>query len=237
MSLQISNFILAKKIACQWNRLHLCMWLSPSQGTHIQPVATALPITAFKQRCFLKTAACSSGDESSLKLNNSSAILGPTTLHSQDLQSEPLHLAATRTKLTATLGNRCVWIGVGRQQVVDLSQHESAVSRPHQLFSRVGLRQSLMKRTAAGVQPGTRTARTRLLIVSTTCKSTSHQFKQERSVRSVLAQVAAGTARPRPRAMPTPAPLLRCRSQQVQRDPPGPRPGTSPEARRDFSPQ
>ena len=82
------------------------------------------------------------------KLNRALAILDATTLHGQDFECDPSNLAAAGPKLAAPLLKRCLWLRVGGHQIRNLTQRISAVARPHQLFSRLRLRQSLMKRTA-----------------------------------------------------------------------------------------
>ena len=66
-----------------------------------------------------------------------------------DLECDPSNLAAAGPKLAAPLLKRCLWLRVGGHQIRNLTQRISAVARPHQLFSRLCLRQALMKNTAA----------------------------------------------------------------------------------------
>lgn len=83
------------------------------------------------------------------ELNRALAILDATTLHGQDLECDPSNLAAAGPKLAAPLLKRCLWLRVGGNQIRKLTQRISAIARPHQLFSRLCLRQALMKNTAA----------------------------------------------------------------------------------------
>ena len=83
------------------------------------------------------------------ELNRALAILDATTLHGQDLECDPSNLAAAGPKFAAPLLKRCLWLRVGGNQIRNLTQRISAVTRPHQLFSRLCLRQALMKNSAA----------------------------------------------------------------------------------------
>lgn len=76
----------------------------------------------------------SSSDAMRRELNSALAILRTTTVHSQNFKLNPADLTVAGAQLTTPLTNRCVWLWVGGDQILNLTQRISAVTRPHQLF-------------------------------------------------------------------------------------------------------
>ena len=68
------------------------------------------------------------------ELNSALVILRTTTIHSQNFKLNPADLAVAGAQLTTPLTNWCLWLRVGGDQIVNLTQRISAVTRPHQLF-------------------------------------------------------------------------------------------------------
>ena len=76
----------------------------------------------------------SSSDEMRRELNSALVILRTTTVDSQNFKLNTADLAVAGAQLTTPLMNRCLWLMVGGDQILNLTQRISALTRQHQLF-------------------------------------------------------------------------------------------------------